>query len=70
MKVSGILTTLAAMLAILTLLACGTSATPAPESPRDVTENALPSVVQVITSSGSGTGFIVSEDGLVVTTGT
>ena len=61
MKVSGILTPLAAMLAILAALACGASATPAPESPTDVTENALPSVVQVITSSGSGTGFIVVE---------
>ena len=33
----------------------------------DVTENALPSVVQVVTASGSGTGFIVNESGLVVT---
>ena len=67
MKISGILTTLAAMLAILTALACGASATTAPESPTDVTENALPSVVQIIAGSSSGTGFIVSEDGLVVT---
>ena len=67
MKVSGILTALAAMLAILAVLACGGAATPAPNSVADVTEQALPSVVQIITSSGSGTGFIVSENGLLVT---
>ena len=33
----------------------------------DVTENALPSVAQVIAGSGSGTGFIINEDGLMVT---
>ena len=33
----------------------------------DVMENALPSVVQVLTDDGSGSGFIVNEDGLVVT---
>ena len=33
----------------------------------DVVENALPSVVQIIADSGSGTGFIVNESGLVVT---
>ena len=33
----------------------------------DVTENALPSVVQIIAGSGSGTGFIINESGLVVT---
>ncbi len=33
----------------------------------DITENALPSVVQIITGSGSGTGFIINESGLVVT---
>ena len=33
----------------------------------DVVENALPSVVQIIAGSGSGTGFIVNESGLVVT---
>ena len=33
----------------------------------DVMENALPSVVQVLTNEGSGSGFIVNEDGLVVT---
>ena len=67
MKINIILPTAIALLAILTALGCGASATPAPESPTDVTENALPSVVQIITGSGSGTGFIVSEDGLVVT---
>ena len=104
MKVSGILTALAAMLAILAALACGTSATPtsppvlrptpippatvasnsAPVprsavgntfneplssglSVADVVEKVLPSVVQIIASSGSGTGFIVNESGLVVT---
>ena len=30
-------------------------------------ENALPSIVQVLTDSGSGSGFIVNESGLVVT---
>lgn len=33
----------------------------------DVTENALPSVVHVIAGTGSGSGFIVNESGLVVT---
>ena len=33
----------------------------------DVTENALPSVVQIIAGSDFGTGFIVNESGLVVT---
>ena len=33
----------------------------------DVVENALPSVVQIIADSGSGTGFIINESGLVVT---
>ena len=33
----------------------------------DVTENALPSVAQIVTGSGSGTGFVVNESGLVVT---
>ena len=33
----------------------------------DVVEKVLPSVVQIIASSGSGTGFIVNESGLVVT---
>ena len=67
MKVSGILTALAAMLATLAALACGGAATPAPDFVAGVTEQALPSVVHIITSSGSGTGFIVSENGLVVT---
>ena len=53
------------------------SSTAAPPSPgpgacvspstADVMENALPSIVQVLTDSGSGSGFIVNEDGLVVT---
>ena len=53
------------------------SSTVAPTSPgpgactlpaaADVMENALPSVVQVLTDSGSGSGFIVNEGGLVVT---
>ena len=67
MKLSGALTAIAAILAILAALACGASATPAPDSVADVTEQALSSVVQIITDSGSGTGFIVSENGLVVT---
>ena len=33
----------------------------------DVTENALPSVVQIVASPGSGTGFIINENGLMVT---
>ena len=33
----------------------------------DVTENALPSVAQIIAGTGSGSGFIVNESGLVVT---
>ena len=33
----------------------------------DVTENALPSVTHIVTGTGSGTGFIVNESGLVVT---
>ena len=33
----------------------------------DVTENALPSVAHIVTGSGSGTGFVVNESGLVVT---
>ena len=33
----------------------------------DVTENALPSIVQIIAGSGAGTGFIINEDGLAVT---
>ena len=36
-------------------------------SAADVMENALPSIVQVLTDSGSGSGFIVNESGLVVT---
>ena len=39
----------------------------APASPADVMENALPSIVQVLTNEGSGSGFIVNEAGLVVT---
>ena len=33
----------------------------------DITENALPSVVQILAGAGTGTGFIVNESGLVVT---
>ena len=33
----------------------------------DVTENALPSVARIVTGTGSGTGFIINESGLVVT---
>ena len=33
----------------------------------DVAENALPSVVHIIAGSGTGTGFIINEGGLVVT---
>ena len=33
----------------------------------DVTENALPSVAQIIAGSNTGTGFIINEEGLMVT---
>ena len=33
----------------------------------DVVENALPSVVHIIADSGTGTGFVINEDGLVIT---
>ena len=33
----------------------------------DVVDKALPSVVQIVTSTNSGTGFIITTDGLVVT---
>ena len=33
----------------------------------DVVENALPSVVQIVAGSGTGTGFIINESGLAVT---
>ena len=33
----------------------------------DIVEQALPSVVQVVASDGTGTGFIIDRDGLVVT---
>ena len=33
----------------------------------DITETALPSVAHVITSSGTGSGFVINEDGLIVT---
>ena len=36
-------------------------------SAADVMENALPSIVQVLTDNGSGSGFIVNDGGLVVT---
>ena len=67
MRIKRLIPVAVAILALLAALACGGDATPAPESPTDITENALPSVVQIITDSGSGTGFIVSADGLVVT---
>ena len=66
MKVDSLLTVIAATLAALAALACG-GAAPGPDSATDVIEKALPSVVHVIAGSGSGTGFIVSENGLVVT---
>ena len=33
----------------------------------DVVENAIPSVARIVTGSGSGTGFVINESGLVVT---
>ena len=33
----------------------------------DVVENALPSVARIVTGSGTGTGFVINESGLVVT---
>lgn len=38
-----------------------------PLSASDVMERALPSIVQIHTDTGSGTGFIISKDGLVAT---
>ncbi len=40
---------------------------PGVPSVADVMENARPSIVQVLTDTGSGSGFIVNGDGLVVT---
>ena len=33
----------------------------------DVVENALPSVARIVTGSGSGTGFVINQNGLVAT---
>ena len=57
---------IAVLLAAMTLagvLACDAQ----PPSAADVMDAALPSVVEILGQSGTGTGFIVSEDGLVVT---
>ncbi len=66
-KAKALIPVAVAILAVLAALACGGSDTPAPDSVADVTEQALPSVVQIVAGSSSGTGFIVSENGLVVT---
>ena len=100
MRTKHLITTVAAALAFLAVLACGAEPTPIPPtatdaaptptvpsapvsrsdvettfseplssglSIADVTENALPSVAHIVTGTGSGTGFIVNESGLVVT---
>ena len=51
------------------------AATPAPALPYyppklplpEMIQNALPSIAEILTSSGTGTGFIVHEDGLAIT---
>ena len=58
------------LLLLLTLpVGCGDSPNRTPLSPADIMATAQPAVVHIITGSGSGTGFIVSEQGLVVTNG-
>ena len=51
-------------LALMGLLGCFAGS---PPSVADVADGARPSIVLVITTDGTGTGFIVTEDGLVVT---
>ena len=100
MRTKRLITTVAAALAFLAVLACGAEPTPIPPtatdaaptptvpsapvsrsdvettfseplssglSIADVTENALPSVAHIVGVMGAGTGFIVSEDGWIVT---
>ena len=58
------------LLLLLTLpVGCRDSPNRTPLSPADIMATAQPAVVHIITGSGSGTGFIVSEQGLVVTNG-
>ena len=56
-------TSLLAVALMAGLLACGSE----PPSAADVMETARSSVVEILGKSGTGTGFIVSEAGLVVT---
>ena len=44
-------------------LACTSPGT----SPADILANAQPSIVRILTDTGSGTGFIISNNGLVIT---
>ena len=67
MRVSRVPARLVWALAMLAALACNGTDTTVPHSATFVAEQALPSVLQITTGSGSGTGFIVSESGLVVT---
>ena len=48
---------------LLATLACTSSG----KTPADILEIAQPSIVRILTATGSGTGFIVSKNGLVVT---
>ena len=66
-KVSRVTATLAWTLAMLAALACNGTDTTVPHSGTFVAEQALPSVLHITTGSGSGTGFIINESGLVVT---
>ena len=63
----------AAVIAIILFISmqldCTGPPTQTPLSPADIMATAQPAVVHIITGSGSGTGFIVSERGLVVTNG-
>ena len=54
---------------LLSLLYLGCTGTPEREllPPADIMASAQPSVVRIVTLSGNGTGFIVNDNGLVIT---
>ena len=58
-----------AVLLLCSLLFLGCTGTPErePLPPSDIMAAAQPSVVRIVTQSGNGTGFIVGENGLVIT---